>query len=86
MAWTFKFKKKADKEFSKLPFTTQQRISRYFKDHAHRHPHEYSIYMSGNSGCSRVRVGDYRIIIDIDDLQQCITIIKVAHRKDIYRP
>lgn len=33
----------------------------------------------------RVRVGDYRIIYDIDDAQQTVTIRRVAHRREIYR-
>lgn len=34
-------------------------------------------------GLYRVRVGNYRIILDIEDLQ--ITILAILHRKDAYR-
>jgi len=33
----------------------------------------------------RVRVGDYRILYEIDDDQQQITIWRIAHRRDVYR-
>ncbi len=33
----------------------------------------------------RLRVGNYRILYDIDDVNQTITLRRVAHRRDIYR-
>jgi mRNA interferase RelE/StbE len=33
----------------------------------------------------RIRVGDYRIVYDIDDGQQTVQILRVKHRRDVYR-
>lgn len=33
----------------------------------------------------RIRVGDYRIVYTIQDKQLVVLIIRIAHRKDIYR-
>ena len=33
----------------------------------------------------RVRFGDYRILYSIEDVILVVTIVKVAHRKDVYR-
>jgi len=33
----------------------------------------------------RVRQGDYRIIYSIDDKDSIINIVKIGHRRDIYR-
>jgi mRNA interferase RelE/StbE len=33
----------------------------------------------------RVRQGDYRIVYDIDDGERTVYILKVRHRKDVYR-
>ncbi len=33
----------------------------------------------------RIRVGRYRVVYEIDDSQKIVTVLKVAHRKDIYR-
>ena len=33
----------------------------------------------------RYRIGDYRLLADIDDEKVCIFAIKVAHRKDVYK-
>lgn len=34
----------------------------------------------------RVRVGDYRIIYEIDDSARAVRVMRVRHRKDAYRP
>ncbi len=33
----------------------------------------------------RIRVGDYRVIYEIDDAAQVVTVIDVGHRRDVYR-
>lgn len=33
----------------------------------------------------RIRVGDYRVIYEIDDQQKTVTILNINHRRDIYR-
>jgi mRNA interferase RelE/StbE len=33
----------------------------------------------------RVRQGDYRIVYDIDDVVRTVFVLKVRHRKDVYR-
>jgi mRNA interferase RelE/StbE len=30
-------------------------------------------------------VGDYRVIYDIDDTQQVVTVLHIGHRRDVYR-
>jgi mRNA interferase RelE/StbE len=33
----------------------------------------------------RIRVGDYRILYEIDDLRRAIDVVKIGHRSDVYR-
>ena len=33
----------------------------------------------------RIRSGDYRIIYQIDDPEKTVTIVRVRHRRDVYR-
>jgi mRNA interferase RelE/StbE len=40
--------------------------------------------LAGRDGW-RIRVGNYRIIYDIDDPIQSITVLDVGHRRDVYR-
>jgi mRNA interferase RelE/StbE len=36
-------------------------------------------------GDYRVRQGDYRVIYSVDDEAQTVVIVKVGHRRDVYR-
>ncbi|MDH3771893.1 MAG: type II toxin-antitoxin system RelE/ParE family toxin [Nitrospirota bacterium] len=40
--------------------------------------------LTGREGW-RLRVGDYRVLYDINDAKQTITIVHVGHRRDVYR-
>jgi mRNA interferase RelE/StbE len=33
----------------------------------------------------RVRVGDYRVIYEIDDEERIVTVLHVGHRRNVYR-
>ena len=41
--------------------------------------------LAGPSGAFRVRQGQYRIIYSVDDLNRSIVIVKVGHRREVYR-
>ena len=33
----------------------------------------------------RVRQGDYRVLYSIDDTAETVTVVKIGHRRDVYR-
>ncbi|HII06448.1 MAG TPA: type II toxin-antitoxin system RelE/ParE family toxin [Methanotrichaceae archaeon] len=33
----------------------------------------------------RIRIGDYRVIYEIDEAQQTVTVLHVGHRQNVYR-
>jgi len=37
------------------------------------------------SGLRRIRVGDYRVIYEIHEQQVLILVVRIAHRKGVYR-
>ena len=41
--------------------------------------------LSGHIDLYRIRVGNYRVVYEIDDGQIVVTVVKVGHRKEIYR-
>jgi mRNA interferase RelE/StbE len=41
--------------------------------------------LRGPQGGFRLRVGDYRILYDVDDAQHVVMIGRVRHRRDVYR-
>jgi len=40
--------------------------------------------LTGRDGW-RIRVGDFRIVYDVDDTQRTVTVLHVGHRRDVYR-
>lgn len=48
-------------------------------------PNPDTAKMRGNNPFHKVRVGDYRIVYEIQDDILVIMIIKIGHRKDVYR-
>jgi mRNA interferase RelE/StbE len=41
--------------------------------------------LSGYADRYRVRQGDYRVVCSVDDARQIVLIVKVGHRRDVYR-
>ena len=40
--------------------------------------------LTGRDGW-RIRVGDYRVIYEINDKEEIVTVLDIGHRRDIYR-
>jgi mRNA interferase RelE/StbE len=47
-------------------------------------PHGYRKIV-GTDHCFRIRVGDYRVIYELDDSRSVVVIHAAGHRKDVYR-
>jgi len=47
-------------------------------------PHN-SKKLSGGGSRWRIRIGDYRILYEIDGSQKIVKVYRIAHRKDVYR-
>jgi mRNA interferase RelE/StbE len=41
--------------------------------------------MSGQPEGWRIRIGDYRVIYMIDDKAETVTVVRVKHRREVYR-
>ena len=86
MMWKIEFDRKAFKEFSKLDRQIQQRISLELDKIPHlEEPKLYGKSLVGNlARLWRYRVGDYRIICEINDKIITILVLDIGHRKNIY--
>ena len=83
MRYTIKIKKSAEKELDVLPLKIYKQIaSRIFMLENNPRPLN-SAKLKDN--LYRIRVGDYRIGYLIDDKNKIIEIIKLGHRKEVYR-
>jgi mRNA interferase RelE/StbE len=43
------------------------------------------VKMAGEASTYRVRLGDYRIVYEVQDEVLCILVIKVGHRREVYK-
>ena len=41
--------------------------------------------LSGNLGDYRIRVGQYRVLYDINDAEILVYIVRIGHRREVYR-
>jgi mRNA interferase RelE/StbE len=41
--------------------------------------------LAGRSNLFRIRQGNYRVVFSVDDQARVIDVIKVGHRRDVYR-
>ncbi|MBF0785097.1 type II toxin-antitoxin system RelE/ParE family toxin [Muribacter muris] len=86
MAWEIKFLPGAVKEFQKLDKSTSARILAYLRDVAKLDdPTVRGKGLTGNlAGYWRYRIGDYRVITQIQNGELIITVIKINHRSKVY--
>lgn len=78
------FVKSAEKELLRLNKNLAQRIFHKISS-LKDNPHGYnSQKLEGGKGY-RIRIGDYRVVYTINAEEQIILIIKIRHRKDVYR-
>ena len=78
------FKKSVSKDLTELPKQDVQRILETIEALRDEPRPPGSVKLSGKE-CYRVRQGNYRIIYKIQDSQLVVIVIKVGHRREVYR-
>lgn len=86
MAWKVSFKKSAAKELAKIERTMQIRIMSFLSDSALlEDPRCVGKPLKGNhKGYWRYRVGQYRIISELQESNLIIHVVKVGSRGGVY--
>jgi len=85
VSFRIEFTKSAAKALKAIPKTAQKRIAKKIESLAESSPDPAKTKMKGNNPFHRVRVGDYRIIYEIQNEILLILILKIGHRKEVYR-
>ena len=79
------FKASAAKEFRKLTLDVRSRLQKAI-DGLKTEPRPAATKkLTGEISLYRIRVGDYRVIYEIDETNQFIVVIRVRHRRDVYQ-
>jgi len=74
---------RASKDIRRLEENVKQRIGKALKRYGEE-PLKYASKLTDPAlGTYRFRIGDYRVIFDVEDKE--IVVLRVGHRRDIYR-
>ena len=85
MTFRIELTKSAAKALKAIPKTDQKRIAKKIEGLAASLPDPAKTKMKGNNPFHRIRVGDYRIVYEIQNDILLILILKIGHRKEVYR-
>ena len=83
--YSLSFKSSAARELRKLSLEVQQRIANVIEKLIDHPPFSGVVKLKGDDNLYRFRVGEYRVIYEIDDSDKKIVITRIRHRRDVYR-
>lgn len=84
MNYDIVWSKKAKKALGKLDQSTRERIWQAV-DALKISERSDTKKMKTKTNRMRLRVGDYRVILSVDQEEKAYTVIEVGHRREIYR-
>ena len=85
MAYLVEFRPSALRQFRKLGKSIQKTIKPHIDALAHDPRPAGCRRLSGSDGLWRVRVGDYRIVYEIRDEVLAVLVVRLGHRREVYR-
>ena len=77
--------RRAVKCLDRLPRREQQRVRAAIDLLADNPRPPGCVAMTGEATAYRVRVGDYRIVYEVLDDRLVVQVVRVGHRRDVYR-
>jgi mRNA interferase RelE/StbE len=85
MAYNVEFRPSVWKNVKNVPRKDLIKIKRKIEEISSNLPDPSTTKMSGDNDFHKVRCGNYRIIYEIFENRLLILIVKIGHRKDVYR-
>ena len=88
MAWTIDYTQTARNQLKKLDKPVARRIADFLGDRvaSQEDPRTLGKALSGSLGTLwRYRIGDYRVICEIQHRALTILVIRIGHRREVYR-
>ena len=84
-SYTITWRKSTKKDLRKIPEGEVREILEAVEALAGNPFPIWSIKLSGTQDVHRIRVGKYRVIYDVQGNELVVEVIRIAHRKDVYR-
>lgn len=85
MAYSIEYTTSAVKEFKALETALQKRISEKILSLAENPLPAGVRKLQGMENHFRIRIGEYRVIYRIDGKRVIVVIVRIGHRRDVYR-
>ena len=88
MAWRVEFTPEAEKQLAKLDKQSAKRIIKFLKERVAslNDPRSLGDPLKGRlREFWRYRVGDYQILCRIEEGKLLVLVVRVGHRRDVYR-
>lgn len=85
MTYSIEFRPSALKSLKRLPKQEVIKIKSKIDNLAGQLPNTNITKLKGNNSFHRIRSGSYRIVYEINNDKLVILVVKVGHRKDVYK-
>jgi mRNA interferase RelE/StbE len=88
MAWKVEFDPAALKELKKLDKPVEKRILKFLRERIEKlgDPRQVGARLQGTlSGFWKYRVGDYRLICALENDRLVVLVLRVGHRREVYK-
>ncbi len=85
MSYRVEFSTAAARQVRKLPRPARDRVLDAIEGLGEDPRPHGSRKLAGEQTAWRIRIGDYRVIYDVFDAELVVSIVRAAHRRDVYR-
>lgn len=85
MPYSISYAPSAAKVIRKLDMQTARRLLEAIGALAKEPRPSGCIQLKGGDGELRIRVGDYRVVYDVQDEELVVLVLRVGHRREVYR-
>jgi len=75
----------AEKQLEHLPVAMQRRTAAKLAQIEANPRSPGAVKLADSKATYRVRVGDYRIVYEVDDARRIVFVTIIAHRREVYR-
>lgn len=84
--WTVVYKNSVQKDLKKIPKKIKSLIKRTIEEKLKVNPVKFGTPLKQNlKGLMKLRVGNYRIIYSIEKRTVVVSVIKIGHRREVYK-
>jgi mRNA interferase RelE/StbE len=85
MTYRIQLNKSATKQLESLYPKARERIQARLDALSENPRSQGTIKLTSQGDSYRIRVGDYRVVYEIQDAELIVLVIKIAHRREVYR-